>query len=114
MTRQDADFYRQEKLEYRGLWNLPMTSDNAAALVSRLLRAVGEGPIDIKVVPKALYHATYSDRIEFIANDVTPQVVVHEVAHVIQYREAGEHCSDHDADAWNLVALLSCILEEVL
>jgi hypothetical protein len=114
MTPADRDFYRQESLTYRGLWNLPLSADNAATITLRLLAAAGEPRIPVVVSPGAEWHASYADRIEYIAGEVTPQVVIHEVAHVIQIRNGGEYEPDHDDTMWCLVALVGEILAEVL
>ena len=110
----DAAFYREEAQAYRGLWKLPVSADHASEIVRRVLRRMGEPTVAVHVVPDGTHHQAFPEHIEFCANDITPQTIAHEVAHVIQYRERGTHCPDHDADAWNLVALTCCVLEEVL
>lgn len=114
MTPTDVAFYAEESLAYRGLWKLPMDADDAAILVYRLLKACGERRVQIRLVPRAEHHAALAHFVQFVPGHITPQCVIHEVAHVVAYRNAGEHIPEHDATLWNLIALLSCIVEEVL
>ena len=113
-TAIDKEFYRQEKLEWRGVWNIPITADCAADLANRLLAAVGEHHISVRVMVGAEWHEAYQDRIDFIANEITTQTVIHEVAHVIQIRNDGVYSPDHCENLWMTMGLLQCVLEECL
>ena len=79
-----------------------------------LLTAVGEHQISVRVMPGAEWHEAYAERIDFIANEITPQTVIHEVAHVIQIRNDGIYSPDHCENLWMMMGLLGCVLEECL
>jgi len=110
----DKAFYAQERQRWTGVWNISISVDQAAELANRLLDACGEREVVVVAVVDGGRHEATDDEIKFLACQVTTHDVVHETAHVIHWRNAGEHEEHHSAEFWNLMELLDLILEEIM
>jgi hypothetical protein len=92
-----------------------LDAELATDLAQKVMERMGEESIDISLHAGAQHHEGGKDGVRLRTYNFTLIDVCHELAHVVHERNAKQEPKNwHDYVAWNLVALITCVMCDVL
>ena len=108
-------FYKAEAKTYTGPWNVWLEPEQVTKYAKKVLVRMGEEPVNILLHSEDNYHEADDDSIRLAAYNFSLIDLCHELAHVVHGRNVDREPADwHNVTAWNLVALVTCIMSDVL
>jgi len=110
----NSAFYAAESKTYTGPWKCWLDAESATKLACRVLKRMGEEPVDIRLLT-GTDHMAGDGSIWLASFRIRLFDLCHEIAHIIHERGLGHSPRDgHDLVMWNLVALVTCVMSDVL